>query len=63
MQLINCGSLVASAGCFLLFFFTQIHKWKKWEEEIQKNAAVNGIRTQLVAHILVQCNDTHWFMI
>jgi hypothetical protein len=61
LQLINCGTLVASsAGCFsLFFFFTQIHRWKKWEEEIQKNAAGNGITTQLVvvvAHrsILVQ---------
>jgi hypothetical protein len=63
-QLITSGTLVA---CFcrlltVLFLFTQIRKWKKWEEEIQKIAAENGIRTQLLV-LSNRCENRVVFMI
>jgi len=37
-------ALSTFAVCFLQYLITQIHQWKQWEDEIQKDASENGIR-------------------
>lgn len=54
----KCLSLQAydSYSSWLYFFqnfIEQIHQWKHWENDIQKDVAQNGIGVLVVAHILM----------